>query len=89
MALKFKYVAKYNENLVAFWLYSWFNFSHFIMCEHCLYGKQTQSPHKRGNSRKIEPLALVQSNVCGTMPMLSMGEGASFVIFIEKFSCKV
>ena len=32
-----------------------FNFSDFSICEHCLYGKQTQSPHKKGSYRKSEP----------------------------------
>ena len=35
---------------------SGFNFSNMFVCEHCLYGKQTMSPHKRGSLRKLEPL---------------------------------
>ena len=66
-----------------------FNFSCFSICEHCLYGKQTQSPHKRGSSRKSEPLALVHSDVCGPMLTLSMGGATYFVTFIDDFSQKV
>ena len=33
-----------------------FNFLDMSICEHCLYGKQTMSPHKRGSLRKSEPL---------------------------------
>ena len=66
-----------------------FNFSDFSICEHCLYGKQTQSPHKRGSTRKSEPLALVHSDVCGPMPTLSMGGASYFVMFIDDFSRKV
>ena len=66
-----------------------FNFSDFSVCEHCLYGKQTQSPHKRGSTRKSEPLALVHSDVCGPMPTLSMGGASYFVTFIDDFSRKV
>ena len=33
-----------------------FIFLDFSVCEHCLYGKQTQSPHKKGSSRKTERL---------------------------------
>ena len=40
-----------------------FNFLDMSVCEHCLYGKQTMSPHKRGSSRKAEPLQLVHSDV--------------------------
>ena len=63
-----------------------YNFSDFPICEYCLYGKQTQSPHKRGSSRKSEPLALVHSDVCGPMPRLSMGGAAYFVTFVDDFS---
>ena len=66
-----------------------FNFSHFFVCEHCLYGKQTQPPHKKGSSRKIEPLQLVHSDVCGPMPTASMGGSLYFVTFIDDFSRKV
>ena len=31
-----------------------FNFQDFSVCEHCLFGKQTQSTHKKGSTRKIE-----------------------------------
>ena len=63
-----------------------FDFSDFSFCEHCLYGKQTQSPHKRGSTRKSEPLELVHSDVCGPMPMASMGGALYFVTFIDDFS---
>ena len=33
-----------------------FNYSDMSICEHCLYGKQTLSPHKGSSSRKSEPL---------------------------------
>jgi len=66
-----------------------FNFSDFTVCEHCLYGKQTQTPHKKGSSRKAEPLQLVHSDVCGPMPMASMGGALYFVTFIDDFSRKV
>ena len=66
-----------------------FYFSDFAICEHCLYGKQTQSPHKRGSTPKSEPLVLVHSDVCGPMPTLSMGGASYFVTFIDDFSRKV
>ena len=66
-----------------------FNFFDFSICEHCLYGKQTQSPHKRGSSRKSEPLALVHSDECGPMSTLSMGGATYFVTFMDGFSWKV
>ena len=66
-----------------------FNFSDFYICEHCLYGRQTQSPHKRGSSRKNEHLALVHHVVCGPLLTLSMGGATYFVTFIDDFSQKV
>ena len=30
-----------------------FNFFDFSFCEHCLYGKQTESPHKRDSLVKV------------------------------------
>ena len=66
-----------------------FNFSNIFVCEYYLYGKQTMSPHKRGSLRKVEPLQLVHSDVCGPMPIVSMGGAQYFVTFIDDFSWKV
>ena len=66
-----------------------FNFLDMSMCEHCLYGKQTLSPHKGSSSHKSEPLQLVHSDVCGPMPVLSKGGGMYFVTFIDDFSKKL
>ena len=67
-----------------------FNFQDFSVCEHCLFvGKQTQSTHKKGSTRKIELLQLVHSDVCGPMPMASMGGALYFVMFIDDFSQKL
>ena len=33
-----------------------FNYSDMSICEHCLYGKHTLSPHRGSSSRKSEPL---------------------------------
>ena len=63
-----------------------FNFLDFSIWEHCLYGKQTQSPHKRGCTKKCEPLELVHSDVCGPMPNMSMGDSKYFVTFIDDLS---
>ena len=50
------------------------NFLDFSICEHCIYGKHARSAHKRNlNKKKSEPLDLVHSDVCGQMPVRSMG----------------
>ena len=62
----------------------------FDSCDHCLYGKQNRSTHKKsGRPRMSEPLALVHSDVCGPMPCMSMGGAKYFVTFIDDFSRKV
>ena len=66
-----------------------FNYSNMSICEHCLYGKQTLSPHKGSSSRKSEPLQLVHSDVCGPMLIMSLGGAMYFVTFIDDFSQKV
>ena len=83
------YVQEGNGKTVSFGLCSAFYFSDFEVCEHFLYGKQTQSPHKRGSTCKTEPLLLVHSDVCGPMPTISMGGASYFVTFIDDFSRKV
>ena len=77
------------EILSHFGYVSGFNFSYFSICEHCLYGKQTLSPNKGSSSRKSEPLQLVHSDVCGPMPVMSMGGAMYFGTFIDEFSQKV
>ena len=47
------------------------------------------SPHKMGSFRKAKPLQLVHSDVCGPMPVVSMGGAQYFVTFIDDFSQKV
>ena len=55
------------------------NFSDFSICEHCICGKHAHSTHKRNlNKKKSEPLDLVHSDVCGPMPVQSMGGGILF-----------
>ncbi|RYA47095.1 hypothetical protein DD606_23800, partial [Enterobacter cloacae complex sp. GF14B] len=66
-----------------------FSFNDFEFCEHCLYGKQTQQPHKHRSSRRDTQLALVHSDLCGPMPNLSLGGASYFMTFIDDYSRKV
>ena len=62
-----------------------FSFHDFEFCEHCVYGKQTQTSHKlKGNCRE-QWLALVHSDLCGPMPSLSLGGAAYFCTFIDAY----
>ena len=66
-----------------------FDFLDMFVCEHCLYGKQTMSPHKRVSLRNVEPLQLVHSDMCGPIPIMLMGGALYFVTFIDDYSRKV
>ena len=66
------------------------NFSNFSVCEHCIYGKHARSAHKRlSNKKKSEPLDLVHSDVCGPMPVRSLGGASYFITFIDDSTRKV
>ena len=66
-----------------------FNCLDISIREHCLYCKQSTSLNKRGSLRKANSLQLVHSDVCGPMPIVSMGGAQYFVTFIDDFSQKV
>ena len=59
------------------------------MCEHYLYGKQALNSHSIINKKRSKLLELVHSDVCGPMPIVSMGGAIYFVTFIDDFSRKV
>ena len=59
-------------------------------CAHCLAGKQKRvSFRSHSPSRKSELLELVHSDVCGPMPIKTVGGAAYFVTFIDDSSRKV
>ena len=65
------------------------NFSNFLVCEHCLYGKQAINSHSIVSKKRCESLELVHSDVCGPMPTVTLGGASYFVTFIDDFSRKV
>ena len=64
-------------------------FNEFPFCEHCMYGKQTQSSRVVSFEKDRQPLELVHSDVCGPMPTRSLGGTSYFVTFIDDATCKV
>ncbi|MCO5593894.1 hypothetical protein L7F22_047913 [Adiantum nelumboides] len=56
-----------------------FSFHNFEFCEHCVYGKQIQEPHRSKENHKDERLALVHNDLCGPMPSLWLGKQRTFV----------
>ena len=75
----------WNENAFSFAICLIFLFFLKTIFEHCMNGKQTRLPHKKScGKQKIEPLQLVHSDVCGPMPIVSLGSAMYFVTFNDE-----
>ena len=57
--------------------------SDFQICEHCIYGKQIRKTSPSSDRKRLLPLELVHSDVCGPMPNKSRGGSSYFVTFID------
>lgn len=55
-------------------------------CIDCSKGKQSRLPFKHEGTRATELLELVHSDVCGPMPVESIGRGLYFISFIDDYS---
>ena len=58
-------------------------------CEHCRYGKQTQSPHSLHYETVHQPLELVHIDICGPKPERSLGGSRYFITFVDESTLKV
>ena len=65
------------------------SFSDFQICEHCIYGKHTRNTFPSLDRKRLLPLELVHSDVCGPMPTKSLGGSSYFVTFIDDSTRKV
>ena len=65
------------------------SFSDFQICEHCIYGKQIRKTSPSLDRKRLLPLELVHSDVCGPMPTKSLGGSSYFVTFIDDSTRKV
>ena len=62
------------------------NEKHNSLCEGCVMGKQHRVPHpKVATTRATEPHETIHSDVCGPMPVDSVGGSRYFVTFINDF----
>ena len=57
-----------------------------VMCETCILSKQTRKPLAKAKERKVEPLEIVYSDVCGPMQTITDKKEKYFVTFIEAFT---
>jgi hypothetical protein len=52
-------------------------------CEPCALGKQHRAPFKTSSSATTRPLALVHTDVCGPLPLASIGGNNYFVTMLD------
>lgn len=53
------------------------------MCDSCVAGKQTRQPFPMSRSTTTAPLELVHTDVCGPMPVPSLGNAKYFVTVVD------
>lgn len=69
-------------------LFQW-NSTPDTKCEVCAKGKQARQPFSDSGTRATKLLEIVHSDVCGKMPVRSLGGSNYFVTFIDDFSRKI
>jgi hypothetical protein len=62
--------------------------THEGVCKGCALGKNIKKPFPTSNNRSKEILDLIHSDVCGPMPVKSLGGSLYYVIFIDDYSRK-
>lgn len=55
-------------------------------CEPCTMGKQSRLPFKRSTHASTQPLELVHTDVCGPLPVTSLGGNNYFVTILDDYS---
>jgi hypothetical protein len=62
--------------------------THEGICKGCALGKNIKKPFPSNNNRSKEILHLLHSDVCGSMPVKSLGGYSYYIIFIDDYSRK-
>jgi hypothetical protein len=62
--------------------------THEGICRGCALGKNVKKPFSSSNNRSKEILDLIHSDVCGLMPVKSLGGSLYYVTFIDDYSRK-
>jgi hypothetical protein len=62
--------------------------THEGICKGCAIGKNIKKPFPSSNNRSKEILDLIHSDVCGLMPVKSLGGSLYYIIFIDNYSRK-
>lgn len=56
------------------------------LCEPCVLGKQHRSPFKKSTNATTQPLELVHTDVCGPLPITSLGGSNYFLTLLDDYS---
>ena len=56
------------------------------ICEPCVLGKQHRNPFQHSASAATQPLALVHTDVCGPLPVTSLGGSRYFLTVLDDYS---
>ena len=59
---------------------------HEGICKGCALGKNIKKPFPSSNNRSKETLDLIHSDVCGPMPVKSLGGSLYYLTFIDDYS---
>jgi transposase InsO family protein len=62
--------------------------THEGICKGCALGKNIKKPFPSSNNRSKDILDLIHLDVCGPMPVKSLGGSSYYVIFIDDYSRK-
>jgi transposase InsO family protein len=62
--------------------------THEGICKGCALGKNIKKPFPSSNNRSKETLDLIHSDVCGPMPVKSLGGALYYLTFIDDYSRK-
>jgi hypothetical protein len=63
--------------------------THEGICKGCALGKNIKKPFPSSNNRSKETLDIIHSDVCGPMPVKSLGGALYYVTFIDDYSRKM
>jgi len=57
-----------------------------VLCEQCVQSKQPRAPFPTSTSESTSPLQLVHMDVCGPLPVQSLGGSRYFATFLDDYS---
>lgn len=65
-----------------------FKIEHEGVCQGCVEGKHTRRPFPSSDSKTMDILQLLHSDLSGMFPVTPLGEYLYYIVFVDDFSCK-